>query len=777
MPGNRGGEVSQELSRLFEELRAHDVRYHSQDSPIISDAEYDALRRRFEALAAAHPEAATALLAQRGVGAPPAARFAKIRHALPMLSLDNAFDAAEVADFLQSVRNFLKWPQDGALPLTAEPKIDGLSASLRYEAGLLVHGATRGDGREGEDVTANLRTLRDIPQRLVGAPAVLEVRGEVYMEKAAFAAMNDAQLAAGEAPYVNPRNAAAGSLRQLDAAITAQRPLRFFAHGWGEVSEALAPTQSACMARLTALGFAVNPLLRVVDRLEGLLAAYEEIGAGRRDLPYEIDGVVYKIDALDLQKRLGFVSRSPRWALAHKYAPEQAQTRLEGIEIQVGRTGALTPVAKLVPVFVGGVTVSNATLHNEDEIARKDVRIGDTVLVQRAGDVIPQVVGPVLALRPHGARPFVFPDICPACGAHAVRESENGVLDAVRRCTAGLACPAQAVERLKHFVSRRAMDIDGLGEKQIEAFYGDGLVREPGDIFTLGARIAAGAVDLEAREGMGALSVANLLAAIEARRAPALERLIYALGIRHIGESTAQALARYAGSWARLVALIELAAKDRPSPAFRRLCAVAGLGEGTATKLALASARLEGEAPMASDDGFVEAVLSAAGASKKTRAALADGLGAPASLGPLLRSARASGSAFAELTGLANVGAVATEALLDFFDDPHNQGVLQRLLRSAENPGGVWPNEAERPALESPVAGKTVVFTGTLELQTRDEAKARAAALGANVASSVSKKTHLVVAGPGAGSKLKDAQALGIEIIDEAAWMALIAGL
>ena len=775
MAGPRGDDAKDELKRLSQELRAHDVRYYGQDSPIITDAEYDALRRRFEELAAQHPQAAKALAARDSVGAAPSARFAKIRHSQPMLSLDNAFSGEEVEDFLNSICAFLKWPPDLPLALTAEPKIDGLSASLRYENNMLVSGATRGDGREGEDVTANLRTLADIPQRLQDAPAVLEVRGEVYMEKAAFAAMNAAQEAAGEAPYVNPRNAAAGSLRQLDAKISAQRPLRFFAHGWGELSQPLASTQRESMAQLGALGFVVNPLLRLAAGLEDLLRAHAQIGAARRDLPYEIDGVVYKIDDLELQRRLGFVSRSPRWALAHKYAPEQAKSRLEGIEIHVGRTGALTPVARLAPVFVGGVTVSNATLHNEEEIARKDLRVGDLVWVQRAGDVIPQVVGPVLDQRPTGLVPFVFAQVCPSCGADAVRETEAGNVDAVRRCTSGLACPAQAVEGLKHFVSRRAMDIEGLGSKQIEALFADGLVREPGDIFTLGARIAAGQVDLLAREGMGEVSLGNLLAAIEAKRAPDLDRFLFALGIRHVGESTALALARYAVSWARLVELIHAAGRDRPSAAYQKLCAVPGLGETSAQKLAKASAALLQDGLAASDADWIEAAFQRAGLSKKARSALLAQCD-PGALATWLRAAKAPGPAFEELAGVANVGAVATRALAEFFGDVRNQAMLVRLLAGPDRSDGLRPRDMERPAQNSPLVGKTIVFTGTLEKLTRDEAKARAAALGAIVASSVSKKTQMLVAGPGAGSKLKEAMALGVEVLNEDEWLALITG-
>lgn len=681
-----------ELEALAQALAEHDRRYYQEDAPVISDAEYDALRLRFAALAARFPDLAAVDATLARVGAAPAERFAKVRHRQAMLSLDNAFTDGDVADFLKGLRRFLKLGEEEALALTAEPKIDGLSASLRYENGHFVQGATRGDGREGEDVTANLRTLADVPQRLAGAPAVLEVRGEVYMEKAAFAAMNARLLAAGEPAYVNPRNAAAGSLRQLDPGVTARRPLRFFAHGWGEISEPLGERQSAAMARLVGLGFPVNPLFRVALSLEALLAAYREIGAARADLAYEIDGVVYKVDALSLQARLGFASRSPRWALAHKYAPEQAQTLLEAIEVQVGRTGALTPVAKLAPVFVGGVTVSNATLHNEEEIARKDVRVGDTVIVQRAGDVIPQVVGPVLALRPPEATPFRFPTTCPVCGAPALRSAdpETGEVDAVRRCSAGLACPAQAVERLKHFVSRRALDIEGLGEKQIEAFYAAGVVREPADIFTLPERVRAGAFNLLAWEGYGETSVANLLTAIEARRTPALERFVFALGIRHVGETIAQVLARHYGSWAALRACGE----------------AAGAGEG---------------------------------------------------------------AALSELTAVERIGPIKAAAIAAFFAAPQNRAILDHLEQA-----GLAPLEAERPETDSPVAGKTIVFTGTLEKMTRDEAKARASALGAKVSGSVSKKTDLVVAGPGAGSKLKEAAALGVQVISEEEWLALI---
>jgi DNA ligase (NAD+) len=689
-------EARAEMARLAGELAEHDRRYFREDAPTITDAEYDALRRRYAAIEAKFPEQAPAESPTRKVGAAPAAQFAKVRHAVAMLSLDNAFEDDDVKAFLDRIRRFLNLQGDSPLAVTAEPKIDGLSCSIRYEAGQLVQAATRGDGREGEDVTANVRTIGDIPHALKGKgwPDVIEVRGEVYMEKSAFAAMNKRLEAQGAQTYVNPRNSAAGALRQLDPAITARRPLRFFAWGWGEVSGPFAPTQSESMRLIERWGFPLNAMLRVCDSYDDLIRAYGEIAGVRPTLDYEIDGVVYKVDSLALQQRLGFVSRSPRWAIAHKFAPEQAQTVLEAIDIQVGRTGALTPVARLKPVMVGGVTVTNATLHNEDEIKRKDVRIGDTVILQRAGDVIPQIVAIVEAKRPKGAKVFHFPDKCPACGSNAVRETDeaSGEMDAVRRCTGGLICPAQAVERLRHFVSRRAMDIEGIGEKQIKEFYEAGVVREPGDIFTLPGRIREGAVKLSEWEGYGETSVANLIAAIEARREPALERFVNALGIRHVGETISQVLAQHYGSW----------------------------------------------------DALYENAVAAADREN---------------------------AAWSELVSVERIGPIKAEALVDFFAEKHNREMLKRLIAA-----GVAPRDAERPTTESPVAGMTIVFTGALEKMTRDEAKARAVALGAKVAGSVSKKTDLVVAGPGAGSKLKEAEALGVKVIDEDAWLALIGG-
>ncbi|MBI1250842.1 MAG: NAD-dependent DNA ligase LigA [Alphaproteobacteria bacterium] len=691
-------QAKKELARLSAEIAEHDKRYHEQDAPIISDADFDALRRRNEAIEARFPDLVRADTPSARVGGKAREGFRKVIHAVPMLSLDNAFAEEEVGDFIQRIRRFLNLREDDQPVISAEPKIDGLSASIRYENGVLVRGATRGDGREGEDVTANLATLADIPKKLKGKaiPAVLEARGEVYMEKAAFAAMNARAQAQGAQLYVNPRNAAAGAVRQLDPTITASRPLRFFCWGWGEVSEPIAETQTMALEKFAAWGLPVNPLRFEARTAEALIAAYHAIGAQRGDLAYEIDGVVYKVDSLALRERLGFVSRSPRWAIAHKFAAEQAETVLEAIDIQVGRTGALTPVARLKPVFVGGVTVTNATLHNEDEIKRKDIRVGDTVVIQRAGDVIPQVVSVALEKRPKGADPYAFPQKCPVCGSHAVREAdESGAEDVVRRCTGGLICAAQAKERLKHFVSRRALDIEGLGEKQIDTFYDAGIVREPGDIFTLPARVRSGALQLAQREGMGEQSVANLIEAIEARRTPALARFINALGIRHVGETISDILARAYGSWTALAEAAS-AARDQES------------------------------------------------------------------------------AAWAELVGVEKIGPIKAEALVEFFAEPKNCEMLARLVYDdANNPDGVRPRDAEKAASTHEISGKTIVFTGTLEKMTRDEAKARALALGAKVSGSVSKKTDIVVAGPGAGSKLREAAALGIQVIDEDAWIAL----
>jgi DNA ligase (NAD+) len=540
-----------EHARLGAEIAGHDRRYYQDDAPSVSDADYDALRRRYGAIEARFPQLRTLESLTQRVGAAPSGRFAKVRHAVPMLSLDNAFAEADVVDFVGRIRRFLRLPDDEEIAFSAEPKIDGLSMSLRYEDGALVTGATRGDGSEGEDVTANVKTLEDVPKRLKGrgVPKICEVRGEVYMTKAAFLELNRKQAEAGKPLYVNPRNTAAGSLRQLDPTITASRPLGFFAYAWGEMSDMPADTQSGMIKWLASCGFKTNPLTRMCRSVEALLEFHRKIEAERATLDYDIDGVVYKVDRLDWQERLGFVSRNPRWAIAHKFPAEKATTIVKDIEIQVGRTGALTPVAKLEPVTVGGVVVQNATLHNEEEIKRLDVRVGDTVTIQRAGDVIPQVLGVVLDKRPRGAKVYQFPRVCP-CPLHTdvVREIIAGGAEGARaHCTGEFACPYQAIEHLKHFVSRRAFDIDGLGEKQIELFYEKEWVREPADIFTLEERNKK--IHLEEVEGFGETSVRNLFGAIAARREISLERFIYALGVRHVGETTAVALARGYGSW------------------------------------------------------------------------------------------------------------------------------------------------------------------------------------------------------------------------------------
>jgi len=682
-----------ELARLAAEISQHDDAYHQHDAPTISDAEYDALRRRNADIEARFPDLVRADTPSAKVGAAPSEKFQKVRHALPMLSLGNAFDDADVAEFAQRVRRFLGLSADDELAFTAEPKIDGLSISLRYEAGELAMAATRGDGTEGENVTRNVLTIGDIPKRLQtqSAPAIFEVRGEVYMSHAAFAALNDQQQAAGKDAFANPRNAAAGSLRQLDAAITASRPLQFFAYAWGEVSELAAATQTDAVALLGTFGLPVNPLMQRFTDLDAMIAHYHTIEEQRASLGYDIDGVVYKVDRLDWQARLGYVSRSPRWAVAHKFPAEQAITVLNDIEIQVGRTGALTPVAKLEPVTVGGVVVSNATLHNEDEIARKDIRIGDTVVVQRAGDVIPQVVRVLTEKRTGKEKTFTPLTACPVCGSHAVREinAKTGKEDAVRRCTGGLICPAQLVQRLKHFVARDALDIDGLGAKQVDAFHALGWLHGPADIFRLLEHASA----LQDMDGWGETSVANLMAAIEACRQPPLDRLIYGLGIRHVGATTGRLLARSYGNF----------------------------------------------------DAF-SAAMQAAGAGQDS-------------------------AAYQELVAIDGIGGTVADAIIEFFKEPRNQDSVAALLSE------VTPQDFEKPdTAGSPIAGKTVVFTGTLEKMTRAEAKARAEALGAKVAGSVSAKTDLLVAGPGAGSKLKKAESLDVTVVDEDAWIAMAGG-
>ena len=673
----------QELARLAREIALHDDLYYNRDAPEIDDAAYDALRARNEEIEKRFPALRRPDSPGLRVGAPPRSGFRKVRHSAPMLSLANAFDEADVNEFAARLRRFLDLAAETPVVFVAEPKIDGLSASLRYEDGALAAGVTRGDGAEGEDVTANLRRVADVPLRLRGdrPPALLEARGEVYMTRRDFAALNAARAEAGEPLYANPRNAAAGSLRQLDPKITAQRRLRFFAWGWGETSAPLGDTLWEARERLAAFGFTLNAPAARCDSVAALAAWHADIEARRAEFDFDVDGVVYKADRLDWQARLGAVSRSPRWAVAHKFKAEQAVTRVETIAVQVGRTGALTPVANLRPVTVGGVSVARATLHNEDEIARKDIREGDTVIVQRAGDVIPQIVAVDVDKRPEGAAAFVFPETCPVCGSRAARDEG----EAVRRCAGGLVCEAQAVERLRHFVSRNAFDIEGLGARQIEAFRRDSLVREPADLFRLEPR----AKEIEARDGWGETSVRNLLAAVAARRRVSLERFVYALGIRRVGQANARLLARHYGSLDRLRAAAG-AARDSESEEYGELTAIDGIGPGVAA------------------------------------------------------------------------------AVVDFFAEPRNRAAVEALARETT------VEDAAPVESDSPVAGKTVVFTGKLETMARAEAKTMAQTAGAKVTGSISKKTDYVVAGAEAGSKLAKARDLGLTVLSEAEWRRLI---
>jgi len=675
-------QAAAELARLAKDIAEHDQHYHKENRPVISDAEYDKLRARNGAIEARYPHLVRKDSPSARVGAEPAEGFSKYRYSEPMLSLENAFSEEDLADFLGRVRRFLGLGADEEIALTAEPKIDGLSLSLRYEHGELKVAATRGDGWEGEDVTRNAMTIADVPQHIAARdlPELIEIRGEVYIAKPDFFALNEAQAKAGKQTFANPRNAAAGSLRQLDPAVTASRPLRFYAHGWGEVSDLPFVRQSEAMAAFRRWGLPVSKEFETADSLEDAMAYYRRLEGARAELAYDIDGVVFKIDGLDWQRRLGRVSRAPRWAVALKFPAEKAQTILKAIEIQVGRTGALTPVAKLEPVTVGGVVVQNASLHNEDEITRLGVKIGDTVIVQRAGDVIPQILGYVEEKRPPDAQDFVFPDHCPVCGSRATSEGE----DVIVRCTGGLICPAQRVERLRHFVSRNAFDIEGLGERQIKSFFDAGIVQAPADIFTLERRNDE--IALEAWAGWGKQSATNLFDAINARRQIAFHRFLYALGIRHVGETTARLLARVYGRF----------------------------------------------------EAFEQAMEGDPDAAK------------------------------AELENIEGIGPKMAEAIVAFFREAHNREVVRGLLDE------VAVIEAERPANESPISGKTLVFTGSLEHMTRNEAKARAQSLGAKVAGSVSQKTDYVIAGPGAGSKLAQARELGVDILSEEDWLSLI---
>ncbi|NHF72312.1 NAD-dependent DNA ligase LigA [Paracoccus xiamenensis] len=737
-------QAADRIAALTDIVTQANLDYHQSDAPTISDADYDRAKRALAALEEAFPALASADSPTRQVGAAPSEAFGKITHAQRMMSLENAFAAAEIDEFVARIRNFLGLGAGAELDFTAEPKIDGLSLSLRYEAGRLVQAATRGDGTVGENVTANARTIEDIPQLLTGdPPEILEVRGEVYMSHADFTALNAGE---GARIFANPRNAAAGSLRQLDPTVTAARPLKFFAYAWGQISAPVAETQMGAVERLASFGFQTNPLTKLCRDTAEMVAQWAAIEAQRASLGYDIDGVVYKVNDLGLQARLGFRSTTPRWAIAHKFPAETAWTRLRDIEIQVGRTGALSPVARLDPVTVGGVTVSNATLHNEDYIAglnsagerirETDIRIGDWVKVYRAGDVIPKISDVDVAKRSGAEQPYVFPETCPECGSAAIREPG----DAARRCTGGIACPAQAIEKLKHFVSRGAFDIEGLGAKQVEAFYRDDSlpIRTPADIFTLQARDSAGLSKLKNRDGWGATSAENLFRAIDTRRDIGLARLIFALGIRHVGEVAAAVLARHYGTWESFTAAL-----DASAPAAAR-----HLAAEDAVAVERRAAEAEGRRARISD----------------TRQAVWDVVPDDVADWPAARAA------WDELVSIDGIGAVLAQSLVTAFHQPAERGAIDDLVAQLRN---VEP--AEMPSTDdSPIAGKTIVFTGTLERMTRAEAKARAEAMGAKVAGSVSAKTDILVAGPGAGSKASKAAALGVEVIDEDAWLTLI---
>ncbi len=680
-------QAKKDLVALAAKIAAHDIAYHQKDSPTISDAAYDALRKRNDAIEQRFPRLVCANSPNKNVGAAPARGFKKIAHTVPMLSLGNAFAEEDVRDFIDGIRRFLKLEADGNIEVTAEPKIDGVSFSARYEDGNLTLAATRGDGTEGEDITANIKTIKALPHTIKGeVPKLIDVRGEVYMTKGDFLAMNEGQEEKGAKIFSNPRNAAAGSLRQLDPEITAERPLKVFCYAYGALEGSGWETHWDFLMQLEQWGFPVNERTSICKTVGKMLDAHSKLGEERANLPYDIDGIVYKVNRKDLQARLGFVSRVPRWAIAHKYSAERAETVLERIEIQVGRTGALTPVAHLTPVTVGGVVVSRATLHNEDEIARKDIRQDDAVVIQRAGEVIPQVVEVILDKRPKSSAPYTFPDKCPVCGSLAVREED----EAVRRCTGGLICPAQAVQRLKHFVSRDAFNIEGLGGKHTEAFFADGTIAGPADLFALEEQNKNSLTPLRAREGWGTKSAENLFISINSRRTISLERLIYALGIRQVGQATARVLAQAYGTYAAWRDAM-IAAQDEESEAYR------------------------------------------------------------------------------DLVNIEQIGSLVATDLVAFFTENHNRDVLDALVSQITIEAAARPNIAA-----SPIAGKTIVFTGTLETMSRSEAKARAQSLGAKVAGSVSEKTDVVVASPGAGSKLKDAQSHGVKVMTEAEYTELI---
>jgi DNA ligase (NAD+) len=785
-----------ELDRLAAEIEGHDQRYYQNDAPTVSDAEYDALRRRSNEIEAKFPDAKTLFSPSLVVGARPKKGFLTVRHSMPMLSLSNAFNEEDLAAFVRKVRKFLALNEDADLAFTAEPKIDGLSLSLRYENGILVSAVTRGDGSEGEDVTNNAKTLNDIPHIIHSktAPSICEVRGEVYLRHDHFFELNERQKAEGKDPFANPRNAAAGSLRQIDPKVTASRKLRFFAYAWGEMSAEVAKTQFEMDKVFEKWGFRTNPRIRKLYSIEEMTRYHEGLLLERADLGHDIDGVVYKVDRIDYQKRLGFVGRDPRWAIAYKFPAEQAITRLRKIDIQVGRTGALTPVARLEPVTVGGVVVQNATLHNEDFIKGiggkgeklregRDIRIGDAVVIQRAGDVIPQVVDVILAERPAEAEPYQFPHRCPVCDSLAVRDEEDG--EAVRRCTGGLICPAQAIERLRHFVSRGALDIEGFGDTYVELFYDEGLVRSPAEIFTLHLKLdELKAVLFKKREAQAILreketgkkrkkvllenerqytEAENLLAAIEARRNVPFNRLLFGLGIRDVGEVTSKALAKHFWSIADFRDGVDAATADRPGPAWRELSGVPHVGPVTVGRLLddvdLPMRLAAGEEELPSVD-------------RRQRANLLDHYGSLQALGQAIERAQLETPkpAYQHLAADSDIGPVATDHLTQFFEEQHNRDVVDALNAQ------VTVSLPDKAASDSAVSGKTVVFTGTLERMTRDEAKAAAERLGAKVSNSVSKKTDILIAGPGAGSKLKDAEKNGVKVISEKDWIDLIGG-
>lgn len=787
-------EAAEELARLAADIAEHDKAYYQKDAPRISDAEYDALRKRNDAIEARYPELVREDSPSLRVGAAPADGFGKVVHSVPMLSLDNAFDDADVTNFWNRIRKFLNLKENDELAVTAEPKIDGLSASLRYEKGKLVQGATRGDGREGENVTENLRTIGDIPATLKGKsiPDVVEVRGEVYMSHEDFAKLNERQREAGKPVFANPRNAAAGSLRQLDAKVTAARPLRFFAYTWGEMPAMPADTQAGMIEAFETWGFTVNPLFTRCKSIDELIAFYHDIEERRATLGYDIDGVVYKVDRLDWQNRLGFVSRSPRWAIAHKFPAEQAMTVLESIDIQVGRTGKLTPVARLKPVTVGGVVVSNATLHNEDVIESLDARIGDTVIIQRAGDVIPQVVRVVRERRPESSVAYKFPNECPICHSSAVREINpaTGKLEADRRCTGGLVCDAQAVEKIKHFVSRRAFDIEGFGDTYAQLFFEENLIKSPADIFSLRDRSdkvkeaigkqrqkqaeeraeklgkkAKKSIKEEDRTFEG---VEKLFEKIDERRTIDFGRFLYALGIPHVGEVTAQALATYFKTPKKLLATVAKLQKERPGQAYLELERVANIGSKRLKELSSREWRNKDSDLFGQQETFQERFdrLNLDGFNRPAKESLEEHYGSWSSFIRAMEdvSLHAPGQSYEEFAREENVGTAVVESFIDFFSERHNLEVVERLLEQ------VSVRKPERPSGMQLLAGETVVFTGTLLTKSRDEAKRQALRLGAKVTGSVSGETTIVVAGEKAGSKLDKANKLGIKVLSEEEW-------